>query len=483
MATLELHDIQHIVLSGLTRKPHATYLLYEIADRDAARAWLQRQLPQVASAAPLPNKHVATTERGEPRRHQLAIAFTHAGLKRLGLREEVLQTFVPEFRQGMAHPHRSRVLGDDPKKWQWGADDNLHVFCAIYALDDEHPGGWPTRTDGPDPATGLRCLAQVRAQKYKAPLVEPFGFRDGISQPYIEGSGKDPNLFDKKDRVQPGEFILGYENELQLLPASPHLPKEPGWDTAILPLSADGAPDLGRNGSFLVVRHFFQDVEKFKELDKHVAAQVVGRWPSGKPLVSFPPTITPHKPTNGASGSDPMPEEPEEPIVDARNAKGDNDFTFYAHDAAGLRCPLGAHIRRANPRDALANPKEGISEGDALKLANQHRILRRGRPYLGADGQPEGIFFMCLNTNFDRQFEFIQQTWINNPKFSGLTDEVDPLVGSSRLDPYRHPVPFTAQGCPQPVASSLSKYVRLLGGGYFFLPGLKALHYLANLPA
>jgi Dyp-type peroxidase family len=478
MATLELHDIQKIVLSGLTNRAHATYLLYEITDRDAARSWLRAQLPNVAAAHRVPTRLSGGKDHGK---FQLMIAFTHAGLERLGLREEVLQTFVPEFRQGMASAHRARVLGDRPAEWEWGADGRLHLLCGVYADEDDVLAGWPTRSDGPDPEKGLRCITQVHAQRYKDPLYEPFGFRDGISQPYIEGSGKDPMRFPKRDRVQPGEFILGYPNELQLFPASPHLPKEPHWDVAKLPLSPDGAPDLGRNGSFLVVRHFRQDVKEFRKLDPHVAAQLVGRWPSGKPLVNYPPTVDPHSASNGARDSAHIPGEPEDAAHDRQDAKGDNDFTFYPHDAAGLRCPLGAHIRRANPRDALANPGEGISEEDAIKLANQHRILRRGRPYLGAGGEPEGLFFMCLNTNFDRQFEFIQQTWINNPKFSGLTDEVDPIVGSSRVSPYRDATAFTTQACP-PVAASLSKYVTLRGGGYFFLPGLKALRYLASLP-
>jgi Dyp-type peroxidase family len=317
---------------------------------------------------------------------------------------------------------------------------------------------------------------------------EHFGFKDGISQPYISGSGKFNRgservrgKFAPRDRVRAGEFILGYKNEFGVLPASPTVRAELGiGPLTTVPLSSDG--DLGFNGTFLVVRELDQDTDAFVKLPEQVAACMVGRWKGGEPLVAYPPPVPlsekdkvpPPMPVSGKLGnqrSAPLPPR----AADAALMVDDNDFTYYARDAAGLRCPLGAHIRRANPRDALADPNIGITPEMAIKLANQHRILRRGRNFK-SNGH-KGLFFVCLNTNIERQFEFVQQTWINNPKFSGPRDEFDPLISPLK----KKGNPFTLRGGPERESKDLSSYVTLRGGAYFFLPSVRALKYLARL--
>jgi hypothetical protein len=140
---------------------------------------------------------------------------------------------------------------------------------------------------------------------------------------------------------------------------------------------------------------------------------------------------------------------------------------------------VGAHIRRANPRDSL-----GTDPGAARSGANRRRLLRRGRPYgppLPAsapqhDGRARGMMFLCLNADIERQFEFVQQTWVNNPVFGGLYAERDPLIGaidgSGRFTVQAHPVSTRMSG--------LARFVQVVGGGYFFLPGMSALTYLAR---
>jgi deferrochelatase/peroxidase EfeB len=151
----------------------------------------------------------------------------------------------------------------------------------------------------------------------------------------------------------------------------------------------------------------------------------------------------------------------------------DNDFLFGAEDPQGLRCPFGAHIRRANPRDSFDAGSE-----EQLAITNRHRILRLGRRYREQVGRNPGLFFMCLNADLERQFEFVQQTWLQAPSFHGLTDERDPVLGS------RHP---NADGFSLPTRESpvqltgMPDFVRTLGGGYFFLPGRSLLRYLATL--
>jgi deferrochelatase/peroxidase EfeB len=246
--------------------------------------------------------------------------------------------------------------------------------------------------------------------------------------------------------------------------------------TAILPTDpVSGDADLGRNGSYLVLRSLTQDVGAFwgavdqaaSDADGHddpdartrLAAQIVGRWPDGEPLVLAP---------DGPSGAP-------EPT---------NDFRYHDIDPDGLRCPLGAHIRRAHPRDTL-DPQPGSER--SIGIDKLHRLLRRGRGYgppitpdaalngAGAEKVDRGLHFICLCANIARQFEFVQHTWLNNPKFNGLYDDTDPLVG---------PAGRTLTVQSQPVSrrvTDLPSFVGVRGGGYFFLPGVRAVRYLASL--
>ena len=136
-----------------------------------------------------------------------------------------------------------------------------------------------------------------------------------------------------------------------------------------------------------------------------LAAKLVGRWPGGAPLVLSP--------------------ERDDPAL--ANA---NDFQYHDLDATGHACPLGAHVRRSNPRDSL-EPKPGSEQ--SREVNRRHRLLRRGRNWSTAaqDGRPaeQGIHFVCLNANLGRQYEFVQHSWINDPAFNGLYDSTDPLVG------------------------------------------------------
>ncbi len=199
---------------------------------------------------------------------------------------------------------------------------------------------------------------------------------------------------------------------------------------------------------------------------------MVGRWHNGAPLVMSP------------EGDDPA----------LSNA---DDFGYRDTDASGFKCPIGSHVRRSNPRDTL-----GPDGGTALATANRHRILRRGRSYghrpvdpRVADGVDRGLLFICLNSDIERQFEFVQQTWINNPVFGGLNGEVDPLIGNinktetaandphrDHLDDVERDALFTVQADPlRTRVHRLERFVTVKGGAYFFLPSLSALRYLARL--
>jgi deferrochelatase/peroxidase EfeB len=188
---------------------------------------------------------------------------------------------------------------------------------------------------------------------------------------------------------------------------------------------------------------------------------MVGRWPEGSPLALAP------------DRNDPALEEA-------------NDFGYHV-DPRGARCPVGAHIRRANPRDSL-DPRPGSDR--SLAINRRHRLLRRGREYgppltidealrgEDADGEERGIHFICLNGNIARQFEFVHDTWLNSPKFAGLYDDSDPLVSPSR--PYGGTFTIPSEGVRERV-TGVPRFVSVKGGAYFFLPGIAATRYLASL--
>jgi len=461
-ATLELDDIQGLVARGYGTLRAASFVLARIDDPTAARAWLTALADEVATA-----------ERGD-RSEAVHVALTSTGLGHLGLPEGSLAGFPDEFTGGMTTDHRRRILGDvgesAPERWRWGGPTNpVDALLLLYATDQAGLNALADRHAGP---SGLRAAGLAEVQRLDtAPLAgtEPFGFHDGISQPLIAELGPPDQPGPPLHTVRAGEFVLGYQNQYGQVAESPTVAAadDPGQ---LLPRTPDPAlADLGRNGSYLVLRQLAQDVDGFwrfvdqairsdgqadPDAGTRLAAKMVGRWPNGTPL-----TLSPQHPADD--------------LADA------NDFAYADADAAGQGCPLGAHIRRANPRDAL-DPDTGPDQ--SLRSANRHRLLRRGRAY-GDPSDPgeRGIHFICLNANIARQFEFVQHTWLNNPKFAGLYDDTDPLVATHQGDAGRT---FTVQAHPfRQRVTGLPAFVTVKGGAYFFLPGIRALRFLARLPA
>ena len=299
-----------------------------------------------------------------------------------------------------------------------------------------------------------------------------------------------------------GEFLLGYRNEYALYTDRPLLaPDQPG--AQLLPPAEDDPAhrDLGRNGSYLVFRDLAQDVRGFWRL---IAAQtadgaarvalaeaMVGRQLSGEPLIAAG--------TRSIRGVGP----------DATDTRR-NRFT-YDQDKDGLRCPFGAHVRRANPRTGdmpggrqgliawltrtLGFGHQDLSE-DLIAASRFHRIIRRGREYgekLTPDAalQPDapdphsGLHFICLGANIARQFEFIQNAWLMSAKFNGLSGEADPLLGNRAELPPGQPTDNFSMPQPDGICrriDGLPGFVTVRGGAYFFLPGLRALAYFAAGP-
>ena len=462
MEKLDLEDIQGLLARGYGRLRAARFLLLGFGEPDRARPWLGSLAPAVTRAD------------ADPREAAVHIAFTPFGLRALGVDGETMAGFSNEFREGMTTPHRQRMLGDEegggPDSWRWGGPRTppVDAVLMLYAVDTSALDAFTATHAAALATAGIELIATLDTSNIGDS--EHFGFRDGISQPVVDGMGREGPA---SQTIRPGEFVLGYSNEYGLITDRP-LVKAPDDPAEILPRDSgrSGAKDFGRNGSYLVIRTIEQDVSKFwrslDELSSHdpdarlrIAAKMVGRWPGGAPLALSP--------------------DHDDPALSSMN-----DFGYHREDIDGLRCPVGAHVRRANPRDSL-DPNPG-SEG-SISLNKRHRMLRRGRAYgprlsieeaLRAEQPDEerGLHFACLVGNIARQFEFIQHTWANNPKFDGLYDEVDPLIGPRGPEGATFAIPAT------PVReriNGLPPFVTVRGGAYFFMPGIRALHYLAAL--
>jgi len=437
-----------------SRCSEAGYLLLRI-DADAvaaAREWLRRLLPLVDTA--VASADAPATPETAP---ALDVAFTHRGLERLGLGRQILEGFSAEFRLGSAA--RAGAIGDiehnAPSAWSWGTqNDPVHVLLMIFPRESD-PRSIVEHVERIEKSlpSSIRVVHKLIGALQDA---EPFGFRDGISQPELEGL---PARNDRSEihRVEAGEFVLGYRNELGYLPESPSVPVTGGQKMRL----RGGRRDWGRNGSYLVFRQLEQDVEGFQQFlrttadtlgvaPELVGARMVGRWKGGAPLVLSPDCDDPAQ-------------------------KDANDFLYATQDPDGVSCPIGSHVRRSNPRDAFASERLGITSNDALQRANLHRLLRRGRPYTHAGKQ--GLLFVCLNANIQRQFEFVQKSWIGSPSFGGLSSEQDPLLGSCAAERS-----FTwSETWAHGRMDGLSSFVRVVGSEYFFLPSLAALASLAGV--
>lgn len=436
--TLELDDIQSGVLRPRPTPYAAAYLLIRVDDRPAGRALLRRVSGDITSAAN-PTRPGADA--------YVSIAFTYQGLKALGVPQESLNSFVPEFRQGMAA--RAQALGDvgenSPANWEKPlGTPEVHAVVGLIAPTASQLEARLARALQAMRETPGTTLIYRQDSGVGETEKEHFGFRDGISHPAVEGSGI-PGSNPQERPIKAGEFVLGYEDEMGALPPMP-------------------SPDvLGRNGTYVAFRKLHQRVGALRAYlrsraahaleEELLAAKMVGRWRSGAPLARCPLHDDP------ALGSDPT-----------RN----NDFLYYADDPTGLKTPRGSHIRRMNFRDA-----QEIGE------VNLHRMIRRGTAYgpplpegvLEDDGTDRGLAFVFIGSHIKRQFEFVQTQWINDGAFIGSPAEHDPLCG-----PNAGTEMFTIPQTPiRRRLTGLPQFVVTRGGEYFFMPGLQALHWLAGL--
>jgi Dyp-type peroxidase family len=530
--TLDYADIQGNILSAYGKQgfPKGRFITLHIKDAASGRKFVDTLLPHITTAMRWKSDR-SPIELGEvvADRPQVAVnvAFTWYGLLALRIPTRTLRGMPDEFIDGMRG--RAPMLGDDFVGWDpvWTrppldqrrvvSDDTVHMLITLNARADDNGVTTPeleVKTQhieqlcetlgggvrillghGPSDARyqDLTAIMMKREKDGKVLALpkEHFGYTDALGDPVFDGQYVDHSegrwavgngAFDGTGKWRPlatGEFLLGYPDEAQEIAG------------AAMPL------EFSRNGTFMAYRKIHQNVGKFQKfmsdtakdlgkvfgIDQKFApevlkAKIAGRWTDGVPLALAPDV---------KSWDDFNKEYPEAwPDLDIgaylkRNAALIN--FKYKDDPQGYRCPVTSHLRRVNTRDGLAPTKDGGSV-----LNNRRRILRRGLPYgtTSADDTAEhGIVMMAVCASLFRQFEFVQQQWINYGLDANAGNDTDPLVGNHATgtgkepkakfviasDPKTGRPPFVVEGLPQ--------FVETRGGEYFFVPSMTALRMIA----
>ena len=506
--TLDLADIQGNILQDFGRGfPTARFFFLKLPQDDGAaagRAFILDYYPKITTALPwgasrnYPNSLITKKPI-----IAINIALSFRGLLALELPTRTLAKFPPEFIDGMKK--RAVILGDDvesnmPGRWDPIWEDDTHIMIGLNAPMDFETGrpiaALTTETDdlkqicakhrieimsghGPDKAayqdaSALTYLDPVK-KSHKPLPIEHFGFRDGLGEPFIEGQDLGPDgaspvgggkivAKGKWEALATGEFLLGHPDEAQEIP--------------------DGtAPsEITRNGTFMVYRKLHQNIGRFndfmaKSADTYakitgaspddaknfLKAKMVGRWPDGIPLASAP-TIEARKEFKRQT---------EKQADEVAKKSKLVDFSFSG-DPEGIKCPVTSHIRRVNPRDGL-NPVVTST------LTNRRRIVRRGLPYgrpIADDKSEHGIIFIAMCASLSRQFEFVQQQWLNYGLDANAGNDTCPLLGN-RTGDAKFVIPVNPDSGQAPfILSRIPQFVETRGGDYFFLPSMTALRMI-----
>lgn len=471
---VDLNDVQANVLHGI-RARYGWHAGLAFDSADDARALLQELLRPSEVAPTITN---ATTHLGQSTEstYALMVGFTYAGLTKLGIEDADRKAFALAHRpfvKGPDHRDIAAAVGDigtsAPAHWKFGGSYPVDMVLSLYADDkkifEAHREQVRQRcTDHrmiirPWPVELLGASGDARRHH------EHFGYVDGLSQPRLAIQGSQSTEPDMQPCAAVGEFLLGA-----------NYPNVFGGKDSLGGLS----PQLAQNATFVAMRIMQQDVAAFETLldetsaahdvDREwVAAKLMGRWRDGTPLEQSPDRPLPERagtPTPPRNRFDYSPS---------------SDHPSNFDDSSGLRCPIGAHIRRMNPRSATVAGR-----------AHSRRLLRRGMPYGPIyeghgehDGKERGVFGLFLCADLERQYEFILRQWAQGDRAtSGTVGQQDPIVGAQRE---------VNQGCPMSgqfripraggkgdIVLQMPRLVQTVGSVYLFMPGLAGLHHLAS---
>ncbi|MGF1551150.1 MAG: Dyp-type peroxidase [Paracoccaceae bacterium] len=542
---LDYADIQGNVTRAYGRYsfPFARYVFLHIDTVEAGRRFVDQVRPRVTTATLWDE-----TTRPEV---TLNIGFTFPGLLRLGVPTRTLQRLPNPFIDGMkarafllgdrdqtlteAEARRQDWCAHWDPIWQASRDhdgdgaDDVHIWISMNARAAAEGRAEPhgaleaqtewlrglcaeldrkvriLATNGPKGEDEYQEASAVFHDLGGGHLVptprEHFGLTDGIGNPVFAGQYPDPAVerrrligrgkwMSRDGRWEPlatGEFLLGHPDESQEIPP------------ATVPSG------FSNNATFMVYRKLHQNVGSWRdfvaseatgfaramgideaEARETLVAKMVGRWSDGVPL-SLEPTYAEwraYRRKRGLEHDDPA------EALKAQNAflssDDASDFRF-GDDMAGIRCPVGSHLRRVNTRDYLdpLNEPGGRNRDATTQLNKRRRILRRGLPYGDplsrdlSDETEQGIAFMAVGASLFRQFEFVQQQWIQYGLDFNEGNNTCPLIGDHRVHD-RYPIPADPAGDkPAYIVSRLKTFVETRGGDYFFLPSLSCLSLIA----
>jgi deferrochelatase/peroxidase EfeB len=480
---LELGDIQGFILRGY-RMPLVRHFLLTVNAPAAARALLGRfvsgneaDAPQITTAedwhvgfAPGPNDDPGGAPRRKPD-YCLNVGITWPGLVALEVKDRTPTLSFKSFGAFVAGAaERAKLVGDTgpaaPENWIAGfGKGSDHLLVTLHAISPEAMASY---TDG---LTALfveggafkeiwrgdgMALIEMQDGKPTPTARVHFGYTDGIGMTTIRG-GPEHYPPDHQQPCEPWLFVLRDDAENYVLPE----PRE-----------------LGLNGSFAVFKKIETDVvgfENFLQSKKDkidpelLAAKMCGRWRNGVPVALSPDTDSPP----GGIAADQM-----------------NNFEYVNADGSGdpkgLRCPVGAHIRRINPR---GQPVTG--QGQPGGSNNTHRLVRRGLPYGPAydpkqpyDGLERGLMGYFINSSIENQYEFVLGQWVNDSEFAGAVrlhpKAKDPVIGTQDPAESIFVIP-QKDGAPPIKVTGLSSFTRTRAAAYCFLPSITAVKFISNL--
>jgi deferrochelatase/peroxidase EfeB len=481
--TLELEDIQGLIVRGY-RMPMVRHFLLTVNAPAAARKLLGRfvsgdesDAPQITTAedwhvgfAPGPGDNTADLPRHKPD-YCLNVSITWPGLIALEIKDRVPTLSFKSFDAFVAGAAARAALVHDtgpssPENWISAfGEGSDHVLVTLHAISPDAMKTYSDRlsalfADGNSfkeiwRTDGMALTEMVDGKPVFTSKV-PFGYTDGLSMTTIRG-GPERYTPDHQQPCEPWLFVLQDDAENYFVPE----PRE-----------------LGLNGSFAVFKMIETDVvgfENFLQSNKDkidpelLAAKLCGRWRNGVPLALSPETDNPP----GGISPDEL-----------------NNFEYVNADGSGdprgLRCPVGAHMRRVNPR---GQPVTG--QGEPGGSNNTHRIIRRGMPYGPTydpkqpyDGIERGLLGYFINSSIENQYEFVLAHWVNDSEFAGAVrlnpKAKDPMIGTQDPTESIFVIP-QANGAPPINVTGFSTFIKTKAAAYCFLPSITAIKFISNL--
>lgn len=453
-------DVQGNILRGIgaTRARH--YAL-RIKDPASMRGFLDEVLDGTADKLPR-----VTFDIDRDCKCRLTIGVTAEGLRAMEVPREWLDTFPAAFLEGPGHPRRAVANGDvgpaAPEFWELGAPgDAVHFLVSLYGDDanDENKAAFENASKQLEAwwNNDIVLVASFKTEKLPQGR-DHFGYIDGMAQPRIAGVHDPDEKPDMQPMVRVGEFLLGagYRNVYG------------GSSLGRMPAA------LCENATFAAVRIMEQDVKAFEDMLKGAASA------TGLTEEDIAAKLMGRRRASGAPESDRgLPPEKINQFDYAPtsiNEKTPDDFD-------GTLCPVGAHMRRMNPRSSLVRG-----------VPYSRRLIRRGMPYgtgfartaegaLDPDKAPpngrRGLFGMFICADLERQYEFILQQWGNGDTAAyGIRGTQDPFIAAQDLTGK-----FNLPNNGRVEQIDVPKMVWMRGSVYLLLPGRQGLKTLATVPA